>query len=267
MQDSIITRLRSFFSSSTTDIPLKERIAISVYKLKNSQERMKQISSGLGRRDQKFFKKCIESLINRDNARAMIFANECSEIRKIAKLVISSELAIEQAILRLQTVREISDVMIAVSPIADIVQETSSRLTGIIPSVTSKLDEVNDMLKTSLNEMSVKSPRKESVGYNEEALTVLKEANAAAEETIREKFPELPAEIINPQKRRVPVALTTNGSTETMKNDLKTQVYDYIKERNGRMSILQCASYLGVYPNEIEKVILQLKEEKKISLE
>jgi division protein CdvB (Snf7/Vps24/ESCRT-III family) len=267
MQDSLISRLRYFFSSSTGDIPLKEKIAVSIYKLKNSLERMKQISSGLGRRDQKFFNKCIASLINKDNARAMIFANECSEIRKIAKLVISSELAIEQAILRLQTVREISDVMVAVAPIADIVQETSSRLTGVIPSVTNKLDEVNNMLKTSLNEMSVKSPLKESVGYNEEALTVLKEANAAAEETIREKFPELPTEIIHHQEKKVPVALTTNGNSETIKNDLKDQVFDYIKARDGRVSITQCASHLGVFPNEIEKTILQLKEEKKISLE
>jgi Mn-dependent DtxR family transcriptional regulator len=48
---------------------------------------------------------------------------------------------------------------------------------------------------------------------------------------------------------------------------LKKQVYSYIKDQEGKLSVVQCASYLGVFPTDVEKAILRLKNEGKIILE
>lgn len=202
-----------------------------------------------------------------------MYANECAEIRKLAKLIFSSELALEQAIVRLQTASELSDVIGAIVPIVGIVQETKGRLTGIVPSVSEKLDGITDMLRNSMGEMgSVYTSTTGSRDSDREAKKILEEANIAAEEKIREKFPELPEELhdVKEPEARIPVALTATaggGQPKTDQASLKRQVYDYIKAHEGKLSVVQCASYLGVFPTDVEKAILKLKEEGKITLE
>ena len=83
-----------------------------------------------------------------------------------------------------------------------------------------------------------------------------------------EKRRQLPQDLRTPVAEvRVPVALTTNGSAvEMTAQSLRTQVYEYIKNCDGRMSIVQCASQLDVGPKDVQEVILRLKDEGKITL-
>jgi division protein CdvB (Snf7/Vps24/ESCRT-III family) len=227
----------------------------------------------LKRRDSHFFNKCIDAQLNNSYDRAILYANECAEIRKLAKLLISSELALEKAIIRLQTISELSDVVGTIIPILGIVQETKGRLKGVIPSVTGRLDEVSGMLNSSIMEMgSVQASTPGSRSLNPEVKTILEEANTVAEEEIREKFPELPQElhaIEVEDEARIPVALTATGVEIPLQDRalLKKQVYSYIKDQDGKLSVVQCASYLGVFPTDVEKAILRLKNEGKIILE
>ena len=211
-----------------------------------------------------FFEKCIEAEIAESHERAVIYANECAEVRKLARLVISSELALEQAALRLQTINKLGDVMVTMSPIVEIVEETRGRLAGIIPSVSSSLDEVNSMLKSSLLEMGTVGVR-EGNKDSSEAMKVLREANLTAEEKIREKFPRLPEDLGIPEETaesRVPIALTASGGSleDEGRNLLEQRIYEYVKARNGELDPVQCASFLGVPPKDVEEIMLKLKE-------
>ena len=257
---------------------IREKVTIAIYKLDATLNKLRHITDGLKRKDEKLFSKCIESQLAKNHPKAVIYANECAELRKMARLIISSELAIEQAIVRLQTIGEISDVMVTMAPIVGVVQETRGRLSGIIPSVTGKLDEVTHMLNSSLMEMgSAHTSENVEPGSNKEAIKILEEANAAAEEKFREKFPELPEDLNDEgleevqefEEVRVPIALTATGDEPHVISSasLKEQVYDYVKTCDGHLSIVQCASYLGVFPKDVEKAILKLKEEGKIALE
>lgn len=252
-------------------IPLNKSIAMATYILEASLNKLKQISLGLKRRDDKFFLRCIEAQIEGDRVHAVMYANECAEVRKLAQLVLSSELALEQAILRLQTIEKLSNAIGAIVPIVGIVNETKGRLLGVVPAIANKLDDVNTVLSNSLREMGTvpfRGPGLQTT--SDEAMKVLEEANAAAEEKIRERFPALPADILTPDgtdQARVPVALTATGGDQwEVETALKQQVYDYIKQCNGQLSIIQCASYLGVFPTDVERAILKLKEEGKITL-
>ena len=131
----------------------KEKIVRASYLLSTTLTKLKHISSGLQRRDQTIFERCIKAHLEKNRMKAIVYANECVELRRIARIVLSSELAIEQAILRLDTISEISDLMVAVDPILGIVQETKGRLAGFIPSVAEKLGEVNTVLGRSMNAM------------------------------------------------------------------------------------------------------------------
>jgi len=236
--------------------------------LESTLSKLRVLAAKMKKRDKRFFTKAIEAIMIDDSKRAVIYANECAQVRKLARLVIGSELALEQAILRLQTVNEISDIMSAVTPILGIVQETKGRLVGIIPSIAGKLNDVNTVLKSSMSEIGLVSHAETQIVTSVEAVQILKEVNLAAEEKVREKFPQLPQDLRTPvAEAHVPIALTTNGSAvEMTAQSLRTQVYEYIKSCDGRMSIVQCASQLDVGPKDVEEVILRLKDEGKIAL-
>jgi division protein CdvB (Snf7/Vps24/ESCRT-III family) len=98
--------------------------------------------------------------------------------------------------LRLQTVKKLSRILITMSPVVGVLKETRSRLVGIVPSVANSLTEVNQLLDENLKSMGTTTvqvtPR---ITCGEDAMKILEEANLAAEQSIREKFPNIPEDI------------------------------------------------------------------------
>src|SRR6266540_7491655 len=104
------------------------------------------MSSRLQQRDKEMFQRCIGAQLSKDNAHAALYANECAEIRKMAHITMSSELALERVVLRLQTIEEFGDVMQQLTPVIGVVRETRGRIAGVIPEVAGELGEINEML-------------------------------------------------------------------------------------------------------------------------
>lgn len=173
---------------------IEETVPFVILKLENSLNRLDQISGSLKTEDNELFEKCIEARLRNDTVHAMMYANECAEIRKIALLVVSSKYALEQMVLRLHTVTKLGSILVTVSPVIGVIKETRSRLVGIVPSVASNLNEANSILSKCLTNMgtSAASGNAPNIVCGEEAMKVLEEANVAAENTIREKFPKIP---------------------------------------------------------------------------
>ncbi len=271
----LLKKFRKWFEPKKSTF--KENMNIAIFHLKASAEKLRRNSGALNRKNQRLFKKCIDYKLNNEPERATLYANECAELRRLAQLVLSSELALEQAIVRLETINELSDVMGSVLPIIGIVENTKNRLVSVIPSVSERLGEVTQMIQSSIVEMGstphLSSPHSK---LPFEANQILEQANSVAGERIRDKFPELPTELrdSHEQKLKIPVALTATGESMPLTStractasSIKKSVYNYIKDRNGELSVLQCASYLGVIPTDVEQAILQLQDEGKILLE
>jgi division protein CdvB (Snf7/Vps24/ESCRT-III family) len=274
-EDHFLKKLRRWVAPKKK-VPFKENISAAIYTLKATLDKIRRNSTALQRRDTHFFHKCIDAQLHQSPDRAILYANECAEIRKLAKLLLSSELALEKAIIRLQTISELSDIVGTITPILGIVQETKGRLKGVIPSVTSRLEEVSGMLNSSMTAMGSIDPSVPGVTHvNPEVQTILNEANTVADEAIREKFPVLPQELQAAEAAEaeeatpLPVALTATGEAPPPPDPmvLNRQVYAYIKEQEGKLSVIQCASYLGVFPTDVEQAILRLKHEGKVILE
>jgi len=248
------------------EAPLKDRVATAIFLLDSTTNKLKALSDSLSRKDDKYFEHCIEAIVSEDSSRAKMYANECAEIRKLARILISSQVALEQASLRLNTIGTISDVLTNVTPIMAIVQETGSRLKGIVPSVTGKLLEVDSVLKSSLLNMGTASG--EVKNSDVDVQRILEDANKVAEETIRSRFPEFPSRLTE-ELIKTPVALLEGGSAEAAlaENHLKEQVYQYLKSCQGELSITECATRLRTSPRDVEKTILQLKDEGKVFID
>jgi division protein CdvB (Snf7/Vps24/ESCRT-III family) len=174
--------------------PLKEKIAQTIFRLKLQQRKLEEAASKLQRHDRELFEKCVAAELAKDDARAAIYANECAEVRKMAKIILLSQLALEQVSLRLETVEEFGDVLTQMAPVSDVVHSLKGRLAGVIPEVSYELGSIGEML----NGMMVEAGAASNVSWTpeaagEESKAILNQASLVAEERMKEKFPDLPA--------------------------------------------------------------------------
>lgn len=180
-------------SSVKKQAPLRERISYTVYKLKVQDSRLNQAYQRMQNHYNSLFKKCTSAVMAEDSTRASIYANECAEIRKMCQTILRSQFAIEQVALRLETVGEFGDIVVEMSPIAGVINSIKGHLSGVLPNVSYKLGEIGE----SLNDLVVDSGGTYSASLNvlssgDEAEKILADANAIAEQKMKEKFPTLP---------------------------------------------------------------------------
>ncbi len=251
-------------------IPLKERIAQALWRLNSQKDKLEHMSTKLQQRDKEMFQRCIGAQLSRDTAHAALYANECAEIRKMAHLTMSSELALERVILRLQTIEEFGDVMAQLAPVIGVVRETRGRIAGAIPEVAGELGEVNEMLSDmSLETGQIQDQAVDMQASSSEARKVLEESGVIASQQMKERFPELPLPETRAQapEARIPVAVTAGGEDEIpslLSVPLEQRLFDYIRNHNGELTINSCASDLTVSPEEVRRSLQKLKEDGKI---
>ena len=189
-QPTIADKLREAFQPSA---PLKPKLEWARRQLQAEIQKMDSILARLKRKDEDIFRKSVTALQNHDTHLATALSNELAEVRKMSKLVSQAKLALEQIYLRLTTVEEIGDVVVALAPASAIIKSIRSGLANVMPEAESELGEINSILSNILVEAShLGGLTLNFEAANEEAEKILAEAAVVAERRIKESFPELP---------------------------------------------------------------------------
>ncbi len=173
--------------------PMKQRISQCLFKLKIQQRKLERTSYHMQERDQALYGKCVLAVQGKNTELASIYANECAELRKMAKVVLHSELALEQVTLRLEAVNEFGQLAFTMLPVAGVVKTLKSQLEGVMPEVSLELSEINE----TLEELSVQVGETAGNTFDlssssAESQKIIQEANIVAEQKMKERFPELP---------------------------------------------------------------------------
>ncbi|MCD6114346.1 MAG: hypothetical protein J7J78_03490 [Thermoprotei archaeon] len=173
--------------------PMRYKLAMALYKVKIQVNRLEHLFNKLQERDKMLFEKVVSAQMMKDSARAAIYANEVAEVRKIAKTVLRAQLALEQVALRLETVRELGDVLVTMAPIVEVIKDIKQHLKGIVPEIAFELDEIDSTLHSIVLEAGeFTGTTIDSTIVSGEAKKILEEASIMAEQRMKEKFPELP---------------------------------------------------------------------------
>jgi division protein CdvB (Snf7/Vps24/ESCRT-III family) len=123
-----------------------------------------------------------------------MYANECAQVRKMAQSIVASQLALEQGVLRLETVTDFGDIAAEIGPTASIVRAVRGRLAGVVPEVSMQLGSISQTLDSLVLETGQATEYSwSSIASGEEAEKILAEAGTIAEQKIRDGFPELPS--------------------------------------------------------------------------
>ncbi|MGQ9531082.1 MAG: Snf7 family protein [Candidatus Bathycorpusculaceae bacterium] len=272
--------------------------------LKVQRSKLEQASFRLKERDRILFQTCINALNKKNKERAALCANEIAEIRKLIKFLYNVELAIERVILRLETIKELSDIVFDLKPALKILQSVSQQLFEVLPDVSSELSKVNETISEtlystkitadeSLIPVGVKTPGGEEI---------LKEVSGFLEQKLSEELPEPPATLETPETGKTAikemVALAANcsqavahetvedsdsGSSQTLlsfkkaeiqeislkveKPSLEDVLLDYVKKSNGEIDLKRCSADLKASYEEIEKALENLGAKGKIKIE
>jgi division protein CdvB (Snf7/Vps24/ESCRT-III family) len=193
--ESIRDKLREVTQSQT---PLKPRIEEAQRKLQVQISKLDAISSKMQEKDRVIFNRIVNAMQNHDSHYAKVLSGELSQIRRTNKMVNSAKLAFEQIQLRLNTMTELGDVVVTLSPAMSVIKGIQSGLKTMLPEADQSFGQISELLGGIMSGSSQMTSSSEAlkaeastISLDEEAVDILQEATAIVEESTRGKFPDL----------------------------------------------------------------------------
>ena len=284
--------------------PFRETVLKSVQTLRIEQGKLGLAAHRLKNRHDFLFQTCVSALRNKNRERAAICANEISEVRKILQFLHTAELAIERVVLRLETVKELSEVVVDLKPALRLLQNVSQELISVLPDVSSELCKVNDTISETL--YSTKITADDSVipvdWKTPAGQEILNEVSGYLEKKLAENLPEPPVgqKMADAEKTTIKkMVAIASGITETAgkktveesgkdssqtlfsykkaeikeislkveNSQLEDILLDYVKKTNGQIDLARCSVDLETSNEEIEKALHNLGSKGKIKIE
>jgi division protein CdvB (Snf7/Vps24/ESCRT-III family) len=147
-------------------------------------------------KDHLIFKRIVYAMQNHDSQYAKVLSNELSQIRKMNKMVNSAKLAMEQIQLRLNTITELGDVVVTLSPAMSVIKGIQGGLSSMMPEADQSFGQISDLLSSIMNDSS-QIPNTEISGtgmISEDSMKILEEASMVVEQSMKDKFPDLPSQ-------------------------------------------------------------------------
>ena len=176
------------------DTPLKNKIDLAQNKLNLQITKLDSIHEKLQKKHDVVFNKIVDAQKTNNSAYAKAYAIELTEIRKMNNMVGGAKLAMEQIQLRLNTVSELGDVVVTLSPCMSVIKGLSTSLGGIMPEANASMQDLSKMLGDVLSGSAVGGHDLVSADENSnaETLAILEEAHAVIEGQTKESLPDLP---------------------------------------------------------------------------
>ena len=172
---------------------LKPRIQNAVNKLQVQISKMDSMLTKLRERDAQLFQRIVSAMQQHDTGASRVLSNELAEIRKVTKMLSNARMSLEQVQLRLTTIHDLGDAMVAIGPAMSTMKGLKSSLGRFMPEADSELNSMTQTLNGLMMEsLAGDSFSMESDVSSEETEKILQEASAVAEQQIGDKFPSVP---------------------------------------------------------------------------
>ena len=173
--------------------PIKPKLDLATRQIQVQVGRVDQAQTRLKERDGIIFSKEVKAIQKKDTERANMLANELSEIRRMGVVLTQAKLALEQLVLRLNTVTDLGDFTATLAPAMNIIRDVKPGLVNLIPEAEREIGEISTLLSGILIESGQITPSQTSFEVsNVEAERVLEEASLIARNNMKDNFPDVP---------------------------------------------------------------------------
>ena len=185
----------AFMGKVKPEAPLKNRLKDAQAKLQLQISKLGEIDTKLSQKNDAIFEKIVNAKKSNNETYAKVYANELVEIKKHHKMVNNAKLSMEQIQIRLNTVSELGDVVVTLSPCMSLIKGLSSSLGGMMPTVSDSMQDLSNMLGDIVTGSSITHDG--SIGQleptNSDAQSILAEAQSIVEGQTRQSMPEPPS--------------------------------------------------------------------------
>ncbi|MDJ0274034.1 MAG: hypothetical protein QXP81_02845 [Nitrososphaerota archaeon] len=218
---------------------LEVKLNRSLTAVSASITRLSKKYSELELKGKELFDRCVEALSSGDEEHARIYADEIIALRRLAKIIMSKLILLEQVKVRLETVMELTEVLGLLSSLRGVVQVVARELSSVTPEVSVALNQLSEDLESLVTTTSaaVPSPAPQQMTLDGEAEEVLEMAKKLAAERVRMSFPEVP--VMSDRERAVYELVTSAGDSQAL-------------------DIEELSKVLGLSVEEVEEVLESL---------
>jgi len=179
------------------DFPLKHKIDVAQKQLENQISKLDKLETQLKSKNSVIFDRIVSAQKSNNNSHAKMYANELAEIRKIQKMVNGAKVSMQQVELRLNTVSDLGDVVVTLSPCMSLMKGIIPTINNIMPSATSSMQDVSSVLEEMMSQttMSNDLSMSQTPAINSDAASILDHAQSIVDGQARTVMPEPPSTI------------------------------------------------------------------------
>jgi division protein CdvB (Snf7/Vps24/ESCRT-III family) len=175
--------------------PLKPRIETAINKLQLQTSKLDTMITKLNERDASLFRRLVDAMQRHDVDTAKVLSNELAEVRKISRTLGQAKMALEQVSMRLSTIHDMGDAMVALGPAISSIKGLKPSLGRFLPGADGEINNVQSLLSSimmdSLQGSGVGVEVNTSGGIDIDQ--IMMEASAVAEQKVHDKFPPIPS--------------------------------------------------------------------------
>jgi division protein CdvB (Snf7/Vps24/ESCRT-III family) len=146
------------FSSDDTDKGLKDKIGAAIRQVDVQRKELEQLRYRLEERRKSMFDLTVRAIEKNDEMRARVLAGEHVELQKIGKVVNASELALLHISVRLETIRDVGDIMYVLTNAFKAVRKIGKSVAEVAPNLEQAASEINESFSGILAELGMVSP-------------------------------------------------------------------------------------------------------------
>jgi len=176
-------------------IPVKNKIDFAQKKLELQIIKLSTINEKLQKKHDHVFQKIVDAQRNSNHTYAKAYAVELQEIRKMNNMVSNAKLSMEQIQIRLNTISELGDVVVTLSPCMSVIKGLGVSLGGIMPEANSSMQDLSKILGDVLSGSSMSTQENAMLSRqdNADTLAILEEAHSVIEGRTKANIPEIPS--------------------------------------------------------------------------
>ena len=174
--------------------PLKNKIDSAQRKLGSQILKLEGINEKLQKKHDMIFEKIVNAQRNNKSSYAQAYAGELTQVRKMKNMIGGAKLSMEQVKLRLDTVSELGDVVVTLSPCMAIIKGLSPSLSGIMPEANASMQDLSQILGDVMSGSSVGVGDSMSMvpETNADTLAILEEAHSVIAGQTKSSIPDVP---------------------------------------------------------------------------
>ncbi|ABK78524.1 conserved protein implicated in secretion [Cenarchaeum symbiosum A] len=173
--------------------PLKPRIQNAVNKLQVQISKLDLMLAKLKDRDAHMFGQIVTAMQHHDTNASRSLSVELAEVRKVKKTLGNARMSLEQVRLRLTTIHDLGETMVAIGPAMSTMKGLQSSLGRFMPEADSELNSMTQTLGGLMTDSIGEGSFNIEEQSNEETARILEEASVVATQQIGDKFPSVPA--------------------------------------------------------------------------